>query len=298
MARFERYEPRAEAPVFDGAEPDDDEDDSSRLPVLLVIGLLVVAAFSGVVWLAYTQGVQRGRADTPGMLMGDNQATKPDQGAPGLKVYEQPAPSDDASGSDAAPQPSAPQTPPPQKADAAPANVLPAAPAAAPTPAVSITGPVDGSAVAPKQNLPPVQLRATKAPHPITPVVAAASPPKPAEPAPVLKPAEVAAPKPAETPAPTQIASAEPPPSSSAAAGAYGLQIGAYPSEAEAKAAWQTFLHKHPMAASYDSEIRMADLGAKGTWYRLRLGSFGARSDAAAFCEKLKADGGNCFVAK
>ncbi len=47
-----------------GAEEDDDAE-GSRLPLLIVIALFVLAAFGGVVWLAYTQGVARGRNDSP-----------------------------------------------------------------------------------------------------------------------------------------------------------------------------------------------------------------------------------------
>lgn len=76
------------------------------------------------------------------------------------------------------------------------------------------------------------------------------------------------------------------------------LQIGAYKSQADADAAWKTFKSKHPMAGGYSEDVRKADLGDKGIWYRLRMGSFADKSAAASFCEKLKADGGSCLVAK
>ena len=65
MPSFERgvYEPKSDdIRVFDEDEQDLDEE-GSRLPLLIVIALLVLAAFGGVVWLAYNQGVQRGRSD-------------------------------------------------------------------------------------------------------------------------------------------------------------------------------------------------------------------------------------------
>jgi cell division protein FtsN len=82
------------------------------------------------------------------------------------------------------------------------------------------------------------------------------------------------------------------------AGGAYVLQIGAYKSQADADAAWKTFASKHPMAGGYSEDVRKADLGEKGTWYRLRMGSFADKAAATSFCEKLKSDGGNCLVAK
>jgi hypothetical protein len=57
------YEPSDDVRVFDDADEADEE--GSRLPLLIVIALLVLAAFGGVVYLAYTQGLQRGRADAP-----------------------------------------------------------------------------------------------------------------------------------------------------------------------------------------------------------------------------------------
>ena len=66
MANFDRgvYEPSEEVRVFDGSEEEDDVE-GSRLPLLIVLALLVLAMFAGVVWLAYTQGVARGRGETP-----------------------------------------------------------------------------------------------------------------------------------------------------------------------------------------------------------------------------------------
>ena len=56
MANYERgvYEPRDEARdgrVYDASE-DDDDVEGSRLPLLIVLALLVLAMFGGVVWLA------------------------------------------------------------------------------------------------------------------------------------------------------------------------------------------------------------------------------------------------------
>jgi len=66
LANFERgvYEPSDEVKVYDGSEEEEDVE-GSRLPLLIVLALLVLAMFGGVVWLAYTQGVARGRGETP-----------------------------------------------------------------------------------------------------------------------------------------------------------------------------------------------------------------------------------------
>jgi cell division protein FtsN len=78
--------------------------------------------------------------------------------------------------------------------------------------------------------------------------------------------------------------------------GAYVLQIGSYKSQAEAEAAWKTYKAKHTaLLNGYSDNIQQADLGEKGTWYRLRIGGFSDREVANALCDRLKADGGACI---
>jgi cell division protein FtsN len=250
MAKIEPgvYEPSSDdIRVFDGGEDDMDEE-GSRLPLLIVIALLVLAAFGGVVWLAYSEGLQKGRESAPQVIAADRGPVRtapenPGGATPyqGLKIYEQPAPS---------------------KSESTPAT---SAPATSTPPAPSTHAKTTARTHAP--STPP------SAPH-----TAAVKTPKPA------------APKPATTkPAPVKTAST---------AGGYVLQIGAYKSEAEAKTAWKTYQRKHPLVGGYTSNIKRVDLGAKGVWYRLRIGSFADRGAAGALCTKLKADGGGCFPAR
>src|SRR5882757_8675165 len=135
MAHFDRgvYEPSDDMRVFDGAE-DEEDVEGSRLPLLIVLALLVLAMFAGVVWLAYTQGVARGRGETPVLTAanGPERVAPQDSGSntvpyQGFKIYEQPAPSDDSG--DAASQP------PAAKAPQAPVHAV--APPKAPDVAVS-----------------------------------------------------------------------------------------------------------------------------------------------------------------
>src|SRR6202043_2477523 len=104
MTQFDRgvYEPGEDIRVFDGSE-DDEDVEGSRLPLLIVLALLVLAMFAGVVWLAYTQGVARGRTETPVLTAQNGPARTAPQNAggaqepyKGFKIYEQPAPPDDA----------------------------------------------------------------------------------------------------------------------------------------------------------------------------------------------------------
>ncbi len=305
MANYERgaYEPSDDVHVFDGAEDEDDEE-GSRLPLLIVMALIVLAAFGGVVWLAYERGVASGRTE-PRILTAEQGPAKvapagqagSESPYKGLKIYEQPAPSD-------------------EDADTG------AAPAAPPRPAASPLASVPSATTAAK--LPPVEMQAAAKPvtaaKPPTPkptetkpaVTAAAEPPAVAKPpamtvaapaAPVAKPKPVA--DTASLPAvPAKAAaSAESPAVAPAAAhtasGSYVLQIGAYKSQAEAEQSWRAFQAKHAaLMSGFSSDVKQVDLGDKGTWYRLRVGSFADKDAATAICEKLKAEGGNCFLAR
>ena len=77
------------------------------------------------------------------------------------------------------------------------------------------------------------------------------------------------------------------------------LQIGAYKSQADANTAWTIYKSKHSaLLSGYSPDVQQADLGERGTWYRLRIGGFPSRDVASGLCDRLKADGGNCFLGK
>jgi len=310
LANFERgvYEPSTEARdgarVFDGSEEEEDVE-GSRLPLLIVLALLVLAMFAGVVWLAYTQGVARGRGETPVLTA----ANGPERVAPqdgggnvpyqGFKIYEQPAPPDDSAEAPAAaaakPVPVAvtPAPPPPVvKAEAppapkpAPAKIEPAP--VKPAPAKTETPPKSVAALIQQANSEPVK----PAPAPKAPPPAAKPAPAPAQatgaPRSLTPPQQVAANAPAKLAAPA-----------AAASGSYMLQIGAFKSQAEAAAAWKTYQGKHAaLLSGYSDNVQQADLGEKGTWYRLRIGGFADKEVATALCDRLKADGGACMLGR
>ncbi len=259
MARFERgvYEPSEDSRVFDAAE-DEEADEGSRAPLLLLIALIVVAGFIALVYIAYQEGVKQGRDGAPRIITAER---TPERVAPpatddsptaekNLKIYQQPAPADEEA----------------DEADSVPA--------------------------------PPTEVGRETTPQPAAqqpPAQAAKAPEKPAE-KPVEKPVskpplEVASAPPAQTPAAL-------PPAKASGAGAYTLQIGAYKSQAEADTAWKRFEARHPAVGGYEPDVKRVDIEGKGTWYRLRVGAFGTRESASALCAKLKADGGDCIAAK
>ncbi len=260
------YQPLAEkVPLYDLPDEEIDEE-RSRVPLLIVIALVVLAAFAGVVWLAYNQGVARGRAGTSIVIEAPNgpiRVAPADAGSPtpftGLKVYSQPVPPDQvAQSSTLAPQVQAPaktEAPPIRLSPAeSPARVASKAPAAPPGP-------------------PPALRSEPPAAAPLAP-----------------RPAQAAAP-PAPLPArPTATANA------AAVSGAAVLQIGAFDNEQAATGAWTRFRTRYDAAGTLFPDIQKVDLGAKGIWYRLRAGPFSDRTAAVAACTKLKAAGATCFV--
>lgn len=261
--------------AFDPDEEETGDDlESSRLPLLIAIALVVLAAFAGVVWLAYTQGVEEGRSDVPRV------ASTPTRAAPakphavasnpysGLNIYQSPTSADA--------QETKP-TPPAATASAAAAN---SQPVFRPSANATAEKPAPASQVGESERKP--------APPPASVAPKRVSAPPPATLARSIAP-------PAEAPA--IAAPATEAPAAAATAGVM-LQIGSYKSDAEARQSWNAFKAHHAIAAAFAPDVKEADLGAKGVWYRLRIGTFEDRRTAAAFCEKLKAQGASCIVSR
>src|SRR6185295_5052298 len=122
MANQERgvYQPQED---FASYEDYPEEEGRSRLPLMIVIALVVLAAFAGVVWLAYNQGVAHGRAGAPPIVAAPagpvrtapTDETQTASGTPstpytGLKVYGEPIPPDEEAADSALAPSSTPDT--------------------------------------------------------------------------------------------------------------------------------------------------------------------------------------------
>lgn len=84
-----------------------------------------------------------------------------------------------------------------------------------------------------------------------------------------------------------------------AAAGAYGVQLAALPSEASARLAFSTISRQFPSILSgYTPIIREAIIPGKGTFYRVFAGPIASYSDANQVCANLRAAGGDCLAKK
>ena len=63
--------------------------------------------------------------------------------------------------------------------------------------------------------------------------------------------------------------------------------------------AWANFRSRHAaVLGTLSSDVQVADIPDRGTFYRLRVGPFSDRASAVAACEALRAEGGACLVAQ
>jgi SPOR domain len=155
--------------------------------------------------------------------------------------------------------------------EGAPAEAAPAAPEAAPQ--------------APAQQL---AAAAPAAPVAAQPAAAPAATKHAAAPAPAAKP----------KPAAQQVAAATPQTAAAAGPTKYVVQVGSKKNQTEALASFADMQQKYPtLLANYRPIVQKADLGSKGTWYRLRIGPINDKTAASKLCTQLKAQGlADCLV--
>ncbi|MGU3390288.1 SPOR domain-containing protein [Sphingomonas sp. M1A8_2b] len=79
------------------------------------------------------------------------------------------------------------------------------------------------------------------------------------------------------------------------ASGGSLVQLGAFPSEASANAAWERFSKRFAYVASLGKSVQPVATGGK-TLYRLRVNA-GSANQAADICGRLRVAGETCFVA-
>ncbi|CAN1545453.1 FtsN Cell division protein [Caulobacteraceae bacterium] len=263
--------------TFDARE---EEEDRSRGP-LIIVGIVAVLALIGVVfWQVYSSSREPG--DTPQVAENNGSFKAPsDPIAPAPVVGSDldKGVFDAASGASAPAlevQPTSPaEAPALTDGSAAPAAVAPVpTPAPAPTP-------------------PPRQVTSAT---PTKPAATTATV-KPAAPAPAPKPVpvitKVATPAKAPAPAAPKPVSV-PVPASAAASAGFAAQLGSFRDKASADKALAGF---RASGLSGPVSIVAADLGAKGTWYRIRATGFESRSEVEVFCGKARNAGAQCIPA-
>ena len=290
----------------------------TRVILTIALALLALAAIGIVARLLFVGNGQQIAADaTVPVIKADDKPikTKPDdRGGMAVPnqdklVYKDVGKTDTAQNEKLAPAPEKPQVP----AAKAQANT-PAASSDMPVPPPPAIAPADNTDSAPAQSQ-----MANAAPAAANPPAAAPSAPmsaaKPAAmasaaPATPAKAGAAAATKPAT--ANTTTASAAPAPAPSAAmapamkanapaasaGGTWQVQLAAMKSEPEAAAAWKKALAGNKeLLGNLTEETVQADLGAKGTFFRVRVGPLDEAA-AKTLCAELTKRNQGCIVAR
>ncbi len=115
----------------------------------------------------------------------------------------------------------------------------------------------------------------------------------PAVEAPKEQPKPVEAPKLAPLAQPSPAAPKAAP--ASASMSGYKIQLGAFRSQGEAEQTWNKVRAAHSVLSGKAHEIIRADLGAKGVYYRLRVGGYASDDAAKSACAALSAQNQGCF---
>jgi cell division protein FtsN len=77
------------------------------------------------------------------------------------------------------------------------------------------------------------------------------------------------------------------------------VQVSSQRSADQARATFANMKRRYKsVLGGFEPDIQRADLGAKGTYYRVRIGPMASRGAALRLCEQLKSAGGNCFVTR
>ncbi|MBI2717376.1 MAG: SPOR domain-containing protein [Rhizobiales bacterium] len=78
----------------------------------------------------------------------------------------------------------------------------------------------------------------------------------------------------------------------------WAVQIASAGSEDAAWSAWKKMQAAHRVLADKKPVVVKADLGTKGTFYRLRLTGYDTQIAAKSACSRLKTDGVSCYISK
>ncbi len=267
MSDHERgaYTPPTDAPLsFDARQP---VRGTRPIPFTLIISILVLLGLAAAIFVFYRSGVrQAGQppqmvgAPVTGMKAVAPPEAQPQDPAAGLQIYHSEGGATPATAPKFTPAPEQPKIRPGPPTP----TIVVTPPAAAPAPTLRPSIPSQLPASQPVAKAPPPAPKAVPVKPPAASVAKAA-------PEPVAKPSTM----------PT---------------GAAGVQIGAFSSQALADKGWNDAAAVAPgVSAGKGKSVEKIDKDGK-TLFRTTVTGFASRTDAAAFCDRLKAAGKACFV--
>ncbi|MBY0421010.1 MAG: SPOR domain-containing protein, partial [Parvularculaceae bacterium] len=271
-----QLDPPSEEQDFEEFEEEEEEEKGLSGLVVLLMGIVMLAAFTSIVFIAYRQGIKHAQSDSPPPVI----AAEP------LKIEKKP---EAPAGNDRAVYDKIDDNQAKQETLAArpetPVDRNPADPIGAIARETAGRAKVTEDAVADRLE---ALAKADKTALGVE--ASGAKPPNLAHTAPAPTPAKLpvneppvaaASSKPAATP---KHATAEPKPAANARAGGALVQVGAFGSQAEAMGVWSKLQGRlGGFVAGKSPDIERADLGSKGVFYRLRIGPFDSSGDAKTF---------------
>jgi len=273
------YTPNNDAPLsFDARQ----SRGRRAFPTTLLISLLILIGLTLAIAMFYRSGVRgAGQAPVPvGTPVGEIKSPPPAQTqqqqdpGQGLQIYK-------AEGAPASSVPATGFAPPPEQPQARPTVPVTAQPIAPAKPAAATPAPVAVAATPPSAPKPaPVQAAPAKPP------VATAKPPARDEIAALLDAKPAAKPQ----------AKAAPAPAANTAHGAAVVQFGAFSSTDLAGSEWAKLAKAYPSEMAGKGKLVESVARDGKTLFRGAVSGFASRTDAVAFCAKLKADGKACIV--
>ncbi len=305
----------------------DDEEGFGRGPVFAIFAVIVLAAFVGIVWLAYQQGLRQGQMSSPPIITASADPIKVEPENPqGMaepvetladEVLAGAAPAEEVAAVTSSREEPL-EVPPPSLTTSQSSPDLRASSASEPTDPnadspLIVPAPSEGIAVAGSDAAtagPPagIGLADEPAAQAALEQEAVSEPVVEDEPAEVETAGLMTVPPPSTGPA-VQDTPQGPPalgpveetvaarPANVAPTPIYLVQVASVPERANADAVWQTLQNRYvDIVAGYAQDVRAVDLGERGTWYRLRIGFFASQDDATRVCNELKDAGQDCLV--
>lgn len=271
------YDRRFHGDFMYDATLEDEEGGSTRSPLFVILTALVLTAFGAVIYVAYQQGKTQGDRGAPPIIAAEKGPIRVQPENPGgvtvpdqdKLIYERIA--------GANPEPA-------ESGLAAPPEVPQDLPQPAMTAAADDEAGLETPGAAEEGDTALALDAATAAPS-----AAQIAAEKAAKQQAAALTSEIEQIDPGAADAAAQTAAAT--------SGAFVVQIGAFKEDAEAAGQWQTFKKRNTdLTGALKPDIKRVDLGAKGIWYRLRVGPFETKQNAVAFCEVVKTRGGGCNV--
>ena len=94
------------------------------------------------------------------------------------------------------------------------------------------------------------------------------------------------------------VSDSPPPATEVAVPQGWSVQVASAASEEGAWTTYKNMQSRHRVLADRKPIVVKADLGAKGTFFRVRFTGFENQADAKSACSKLKSGGVSCFISK